>query len=316
MTAQRIVIPKFGPAHVLAQVPQPRPQTSGDQVLVRVHAAAVNPIDVKTRAGLGWAAEQNRDQLPWCPGYDLAGEVVEAPASSELQVGDAVCGMVGFPLRGGAYAGWVLASADELVRVPPSVSLTHVAALPLAGLTALQGLEKLRLQPGERLLITGAGGGVGLFAVQLARLRGVEVIAVASAAKHDLLNALGADACIDYHLETARCQPLADAMLDLVGGDAALRWLSGLRSGGRLVTVPTITRDIVVQQAEQGGLQAQGMLVAPDHAQLEYLIQCHAAGQLQVHLSQLLPLSQAAEAHGLVEQGHTVGKVVLTVAPL
>lgn len=312
----QLQITAFGAPNVLQLREGPSLVPGPDQLLLAVEYAGVNPIDAKTRAGLGWAAEQNRDKLPWTPGYDMAGRVLAlGEAVSGWAVGDRVCGMLGFPLAGGAYASQALARAEELVRIPPSLDDACAAGLPLAGLTAWQALfEHGRLQAGETVLISAAAGGVGHLAVQLAKQAGARVLACASSCNHAFLLALGADDVVDYHgngLESLAGQP--DLVLDLVGGDSGLQALSLVKAGGRLVTVPTLTAAAIEARGASLGVQVVRMLVHADQGQLARLVAACEHGTLRVEVSQVFPLSQGADAHMAIETGHTRGKLVLRI---
>ncbi|MGL5464374.1 MAG: NADP-dependent oxidoreductase, partial [Aeromonas veronii] len=196
----QLQITAFGDPSVLKLNPSLDKVPADGEVRVRICFAGVNPIDAKTRAGLGWAAAQNKDKLPWTPGYDVSGVVEKVgPGVTSLVEGERVCGMVGFPLTAGGYGESVVASESELVKLD-GVSLQQGAALPLAGLTAWQGLlEHGGLQSGQRVLILAGAGGVGHLAVQFASAYGAEVVATASPDNHGFLHALGARWMVDYH---------------------------------------------------------------------------------------------------------------------
>lgn len=312
----QLQITAFGAPEVLQLREGPSLEPGPGQLLLAVEYAGVNPIDAKTRAGLGWAAEQNRDKLPWTPGYDLAGRVLALGEEvCGWSVGDRVCGMLGFPLAGGAYASQALARPEELVRLPEHLSDACAAGLPLAGLTAWQGLfAHGRLQAGQTVLITAAAGGVGHLAVQLARRAGARVLACASPRNHAFLLELGADRVLDYHgnqLESLAGQP--DLVLDLVGGDSGLQALALVKAGGRLVTVPTLTAAAIEAKGASLGVQVVRMLVHADQGPLARLVAACERGELKVEISRIFPLSQGAEAHQAIETGHTRGKLVLRI---
>jgi NADPH2:quinone reductase len=286
------------------------------QAVVRGCFASVNPIDAKTRQGLGWAAEANRDQLPWTPGYDYAGEVLSiGEGVSEFEPGSHVGGLIGFPLRGGAYSQYARIDAQELCLVPKGLSLEEAAALPLAGLTAYQALfEHGKLLCGERVMILAGAGGVGHLAVQLAVTAGSEVVTTSSRSNHDYLLNLGCREVLDYHQQGIYDEVASvDLLIDLVGGDAGLNALRAVRSRGRVVTVPTLTKQAVCDAAQGRGLEATGMLVHTDVDQLSELYRQGAAGQLKVWIAQTFELSQGSEAHRQIESGHTRGKLLLAL---
>ena len=230
-----LAITEFGAPELLTPVNLAIPSPSEEQVLIQVKAAGVNPIDAKTRAGLGWAAEHNRDKLPWVPGYDVAGVVVaNGTNESKFDVGDRVAGMIGFPTEGGGYSQYVVADAGRLSTVPPSVPMVDAAAVPLAGLTAWQALEHVKLVRDEKVLILAGAGGVGHLAVQLAVRAGAQVYATASPGNHEFLRQLDAKP-IDYHqIHWATAQGEFDVLIDLVGGDTGIEALASLKTGGRV----------------------------------------------------------------------------------
>lgn len=309
----QLQITAFGSPSVLQLAAVPDTVPAKGQVRVRVHFAGVNPIDAKTRAGLGWAAAQNKDRLPWTPGYDVAG-VVEAlgPGVEQLNVGDRVCGMVGFPLTGGAYGESVVVAASELVRLA-KVDLDVAAALPLAGLTAWQGLfEHGELRKGQRVLILAAAGGVGHLAVQWACAWGAEVVALAGPDNHGFVSSLGAKWVVDYH--EANWPALVgkvDLVLDLVGGENGRKALDCVAAGGRLITVPTITAEQIKTAGAERGLEVRGMLVHPDQKQLAQMVTLLEMGEARIQIAGVFDLAEGALAHQAIESGHTRGKLLL-----
>lgn len=312
---RRVVFDQFGDVDVLRlDTSGSSPKPGADEVCVRVSGAGLNPIDWKTRRGLGFAAKQIEDQLPWTPGYDVAGEVVSVGDDvTTLAPGDRVMGMVGFPARGGGYADYVLAKSDELAIVPEELDLMAAGALPLAALTAWQALfEVAELAPGQKILIHAGAGGVGHFAVQFARVHGAHVIATASDGNRDFLAELGVHEVIDYHTTDfiEECYGL-DVVLDLVGGETGKRSLHTLSEHGVLVTIPTATADEIITAAESLGLRAHGMVVRPDVFHLDEIAELIEDGDVRVHIERVFPLCEAAEAQRLLEAGHVRGKLVL-----
>ncbi|MBW4935493.1 NADP-dependent oxidoreductase [Marinobacter sp. F4206] len=313
-TMRHISYDRFGERDVLKVNHSDIPRPSTGQVLIRVHGAGLNPIDWKTRKGLGFAARQIENSLPWTPGYDVAGEVVEvAEDVTTLAPGDRVMGMIGFPAGGGGYAEYAVAGADELAIVPDELELMVAGALPLAALTAWQALfEVAKLESGQKILIHAGAGGVGHFAVQFALERGAHVVATASAANRDFLAELGVHEVIDYRTTDVaeECYGL-DVVLDLVGGEAGKRSLHTLGEHGVLVTIPTVTADEIISAAEDMGLRAHGMTVRPDVFHLDEIAELIEDGDVRVHIDQSFPLDKVAEAHELLEGGHVRGKLVL-----
>lgn len=311
---RHVVYDRFGERDVLQVVESPVPEPGEGQVLVRVHGAGLNPIDWKTRKGLGFAARQIENSLPWTPGYDVAGEVVAVGEDvTILAPGDRVMGMVGFPAAGGGYAEYALAAADELAIVPEELDLVTAGGVPLAALTAWQGLFEMgKLESGQKILIHAGAGGVGHFAVQFALERGAHVIATASARNRDFLAELGVHEVIDYHTTdfADECYGL-DMVLDLMGGDVGKRSLHTLAEGGVLVTIPTVTADEIISAAEEMGLRAHGMTVRPDVFHLEEIAELIEDGDVRVHIDGRFALELVRDAHEALEGGHVRGKLVL-----
>ncbi|WP_417531540.1 NADP-dependent oxidoreductase [Marinobacter lipolyticus] len=309
-----VIYDRFGDRDVLQVVTSEVPAPDSGQVLIRIHGAGLNPIDWKTRKGLGFAARQIEHSLPWTPGYDVAGEVVAvADDVTTLAPGDRVMGMIGFPATGGGYAQYTLAAADELAIVPEELDLVTAGALPLAALTAWQALfEVAKLESGQKILIHAGAGGVGHFAVQFALERGAHVVATASAGNRDFLAELGVHEVIDYRTTDVaeECYGL-DVVLDLVGGEAGKRSLHTLGEHGVLVTIPTVTADEIISAAEELGLRAHGMTVRPDVFHLDEIAELIEDGDVKVHIEQAFPLARVADAHELLEGGHVRGKLVL-----
>lgn len=304
---------RAGAPDVLKLVETRRPEPGRGEILVRVRAAGVNPADWKTRERGVFA---NGATPPFTLGFDVAG-VVEAVGAGVtiFQPGDDVFGMPRFPHPAGAYAEYVTAPARHFAPRPRGLDHIQAGALPLASLTAWQALvDTADIQPGQRVLIHAAAGGVGHLAVQIAKARGAYVIATASAAKHDLLHTLGADELVDY-----RTQDLADAVhhvdvvLDSIGGPNWARSLCTLRRGGTLVSILPFDDTFPAQQAEAAGVRAVFMLVEPDQQGLREISALIENGGMRVLVDAVFPLEQAAQAHTWGETGRTTGKIVLTV---
>lgn len=314
MDTMRVIVQhSFGGPEVLEVGERAVPEPIATEVRVRVRAAGVNPVDWKTRAGKGAAAQMG---LPLTVGWDVAG-VVDAvgPGVTRFAVGDPVFGMPWFPRPAGAYGEFVTAPSRHFARRPDALTDVEAAGLPLAGLTAWQCLvDVARVQPGQRVLVHAGAGGVGHLAVQIARARGAHVIATASAAKHGLLAELGVDQAVDYRSERFEdvVEPV-DVVYDLLGGDVALRSLDVLRPDGLMITLPSAAAATATEAGRQRGLRALGMLVEPDGDGLEELAALVASGGLRVLVDTTFPLERAADAHRLGEEGRTTGKIVLTV---
>lgn len=311
-----IVLQEFGGPEVLKLRTIATPEPGSGQIRVLVCACGTNPVDAWNRRDGSWA----KIEPPVVVGYDVAG-VVDAVGSgvSEFAPGDEVCYMADF-LRNpwGGYAEYHVANASIVARKPQHLSFIEAAAIPLAGGTAYEVIaRRLAVQPGEWLLIHGAAGGVGSFAVQIAVARGARVIASASAARHDVLYQLGVAACIDYtHQDVpSAAQAVAggklEAVADFVGGDTIARSLPALRPYGRAATIVSLAGDLDL--ALDLNITLHGVLVRPDRTLLEALWELVSTGRLRPIIDQILPLEKAAEAHRRLESGHGQGKVVLKV---
>ncbi|MCG6267793.1 NADP-dependent oxidoreductase [Vibrio furnissii] len=312
MDNKQIAITQFGGPEVLAIQTTAIPEPQAGEVLVKVAFSGINPIDVKTRAGLGWAAAQNKDNLPWVPGYDIAGTVVSVgDGVRELKVGVHVAGFIGFPLRGGGYSQYVCVPEKELSIVPDAVTLEAAAVLPLAGQTAAQALNKAQVKEGDRVLILAGAGGVGHLAVQIAIAAKAEVYTTCSESNLDYLATLGAHA-INYNFApVSQRLEQVDVLIDLVGGDAALDALKCLNDHARVVTVPTLSAELICEKAKMLGFEATGMLVDPNPEQLNTMLYMVSVGLLKTEIQQVYPMSDVQQAHTQIESGHTRGKVLL-----
>jgi NADPH:quinone reductase-like Zn-dependent oxidoreductase len=299
---------EVGGPEVLRVIEAERPSPLPTEILVRVHAAGVNPVDWKVRSAEGFLGKP-----PFTVGWDVSGVVEEVGfGSSAFEVGDEVLGMPWFPRQAAAYADYVTAPSRQFVRKPAGMSHAEAAALPLAGLTAWQGLVDIaKIQPGQRVLVDAAAGGVGHLAVQIAKAKGAYVLGTASAGKHDFLRSIGVDEPIDYTDESATASDL-DVVYGLVGEKSDLRWLPSIKRGGLIVPVPGGAAESVVAKAKELGVRCSPMLVEPDQVGLLGLVELFEAGKLRVHVEQTFPLEDVAKAHELGEGGRVTGKIVLT----
>jgi len=308
----------FGGPEVLSVERVERPTPLPTEVLVRVHAAGVNPVDWKTRGGTGMAGVLG--DPPFILGWDVAGVVEEAGFGvTTLSPGDRVYGMPWFPRQGGAYAEYVTAPSRQFTRLPADVTFEQAAAVPLAGLTAWQALvDTAAVQPGQRVLITAAAGGVGHLAVQFAKHLGAHVIAVAGPRNQQWLTALGADEVVDYTAGRFEKEVAGvDVVLDLVGDayDAtSTRSLETLRTGGLLIAVPAGVSPELAAAARAAGVRATAFLVEPDAPALARIAALIGDGIVTVEVAGVRPLAEVATAHREAEEGHTRGKIVLRVA--
>jgi NADPH:quinone reductase-like Zn-dependent oxidoreductase len=301
----------LGGPEVLELADVPRPEPGPTEVLVRVAAAGVNPVDWKTRLRGGFLGEP-----PFTVGWDVAG-VVESLGFgvTRFEPGDRVFGMPRFPAEAAAYAEYVTSPSRQLARIPEGLGDVEAAALPLAGLTGWQALvETADVRHGDRVLILAAAGGVGHMAVQIAKHRGAYVIGTARSAKHAFLASLGADEVVDY--TTAAVEERvrdADVLLDLVGGETVAHALGAVRDGGLCVTIASGAGVGALRERGGGRVRVAGMLVEPDRAGMEAIAALAAEGALRAHVAQTFPLAEAGRAHELSETGRMQGKIVLTV---
>jgi len=310
-TMKAVRLHAYGGPEVLVLEEALRPQAGPGEVLVRVHAVGVNPLDWKVRAGhvQGWL----KHRLPLIPGWDVSGVVeAAAPDVTAFKVGEAVYGLLDSS-RDGAYAEYVAAPALNLALKPKSIDHVQAAAVPVGCLAAWQSLfEVAGLKAGQTVLIHAAAGGVGHFAVQLAKWKGARVIGTASAGNAGFLRDLGADEVIDYRAtkfeEAVRG---VDVVLDTLGGDTQQRSWQVLKKGGILVTTLSIASP---EAAAQHGVRGQGFRARPDAAQLAEIAILIDAGQLKPAITMVLPLAKAAQAHEMSQAGHGRGKIVLQVA--
>jgi NADPH:quinone reductase-like Zn-dependent oxidoreductase len=295
-----ILIHETGDPDVLRYEEAERPEPADGQVLIRVRAASVNPTDWKSRRG-------RMSELPAVLGHDVSGTVEESRAEGFAR-GDDVFGLI----PSGGYAEFAVASADAIARKPAGISHEQAAAIPVAGLTACQALfDRGGLAGGQTALIAGAAGGVGHFAVQLAKLAGARVIGTGSTHNRDFVLGLGADEYVDYtQQDVASAVRDVDVALDTVGGDTTEALLPTLREGGILVTIASAPPEAA---ARERGVRAVLHVVSPNPEQLARIAELVAAGKVHVELAEVLPLTEVRRAHELSESGHTRGKIVLTV---
>lgn len=295
----------------VVQIARPIPLPT--EVLVRVKAAGVNPVDVYTAQGKAYMRALS---LPYIPGWDVAGIVEQVGyGTTHFQVGDEVFGMPWFPRAANAYAEYLVAPARHLALKPKSLSFEQAAALPLAGLTAWEMLVDIaKVGRGDRVLINGAAGGVGHLAVQIAKARGAYVVAVASGAKRLFLEQLGADVTVDYTAAAVGDQVAdIDVVIELVGGEVCLQMLRTLRRGGLLVSAQAAWAPQLKSEAEKVGVRTSWYLVEPNHAGLEALARMVEEGSLKIEVTASYPLEKAVEALEKVAERRSTGKVVLTV---
>ena len=309
-TMNAVRIHQYGGPEVLRYEGAPFPRAGTGEVLIKVHAAAVNPIDWKVRAG--FAKDRLKYKMPFIPGWDLSG-VVEAvgAGASRFRVGDEVYSRPDIA-RDGAYPQYIAVRETEVALKPTSVDHLHAAAVPLAALTAWQALSNAaKLSAGQSVLIHGAAGGVGSFAVQFAKRKGARVIGTASKKNHEFLRSLGADETVDYN--TTKFEDVVhdvDAVLDTITGETADRSYQVIKKGGVYVSILMPPSE---QKAAARGIRAAHTFVQANPEQLADIAKLIDSGKLKVIIEKVFPLAEARAAQELNAQGHTRGKIVLRV---
>lgn len=303
-----IIIREYGGPEVLKYEDVARPEPKENQVLVRVIAAGVNPIDALIREGT--YSKEFGTTLPLVPGYDIAGVVEKTGAKiTKLKVGDAVYGYVS---QGGGYAEYAVASEQELSPKPKSLTFVAAAAVPLAALTAWQALiDTAKLRAGQTVLIHGGSGGVGTMAIQIAKARGARVIATASTPNQDLLKELGADVGIDY--TKTKFEDVAkdvSVVLDSVGNDTLARSYGVVKKGGFIATL--VSR---LDQAELDKHRIRGasISVIPNAGELAEITKLIEAKKIKPVVTRMISLADAVAAQQQITTHHTRGKIVLKI---
>ncbi len=305
-----IRIHAFGGPEVLKYEDAPQPIPAADEVLIKVHASGVNPVDSKIRAG--HAQGKFPISFPLIPGWDVSGEIEEVGnAVLNFRKGDEVYSRPD-PTRDGTYAEYVVVKADQVNQKPKSINHDKAAAVALAGLTAWQGLfTHGELQDGQKVLIHGASGGVGTYAVQFAKWKGAHVIGTTSADNIDFLYELGADDVIDYKNEKFEEEVKdVDLVFDLIGGDTQKKSLQVIKSGGRLITTVKPENQ---EEAKEKNIHIEGFMAQSLPGDLQQIADLIDSGKVKPVISEIIPMENAAEAHKKIEKGHTRGKIVLRV---
>lgn len=297
----------------LQETDKPMPQKG--EVLVKVRAISINPVDTKTREGKS-LYNTLKESAPVIVGWDISGEVVAVGDEvTYFKEGDEVFGMVNFPGSGKAYAEYVAAPEKHLAHKPANISHHEAAAATLAALTAWQVLvHEAGIKAGQRVLIHAAAGGVGHFAVQIARYFQATVIGTASAGNHEFLRTMGADEQIDYHKYKVEDVVMdADIVLDSLGEENTRRSLATLRDGGKIISILGGTTEAVQAAAKERNIEAKNYLVHSSGEDQTKLAELLEAGIIRAHVSHVFNFEDMAEAHKQVETRKTIGKVVVTV---
>ena len=310
METRAVVINEYGGKEKLAEAKVSLPELGADQVLVKVAATSINPIDWKLREGY------LKQMFPWSfpiiLGWDVAGEIVEVGQKvKDYHVGDRIFARPE-TTRFGTYADYTIVDSNLLAPVPESIAFTDAAAVPLAGLTALQALfDHGSLKAGEKVLIHAGAGGVGTYAIQLAKNAGAYVITTASPRNHELVKKLGADEVIDYHTtDFEEVLTDIDLVFDTMGGEIQKKSFSVLKEHGRLISVLSIEDETLAATKQ---IEAKAIWLRTNGEQLSELAKLMADGKLVSVIGETFPLTRQGvyDAHALSETHHAVGKIVL-----
>lgn len=308
-----IVLKAFGSVDNFSVEELPLPTIQDNEVLVAIKAASINPVDMKTRSGKAMAARL-KDENPIILGWDISGIVTQIGNNvMNFKVGDEVFGMVNFPGHGKAYAEYVAAPATHLALKPTNISHEEATAATLAALTAWQAFNThIKIKPGNRVLIHAAAGGVGHFAVQIAKYFGAYVIGTASAENKDFVLSLGADEHFDY-----KSKPFEEAIsdidivLDSIGGNNIERSFEVLKKGGTVITLPSNTSDGIIEKARAKGVNGFHFMVQSNGEDMKALADLLEKGIIKAHISAVYSFDEIAKAHQQIETGSTRGKIII-----
>ena len=310
-TMKAIVIHEYGGPEVLKYEDVPRPEPKADQILIRVIAAGVNPVDGMIRSGM--FAKDGNGAFPMVLGGDIAG-VVERVGNkiTKFKAGDPVFAYVSLD-SGGGYAQYAVVPEGDAAPKPKSLTYVEAGAVPIVALTAWQALiDTAKLNAGQTVLIHGGSGGVGSFAIQIAKARGAKVIATASTANQDLLKQLGTDVAVDYTKQ--KFEDVAkdvDVVLDSVGKDTLTRSYGVVKKGGIIVSLVARPNQ---SDLEKHGIRGVALSVEPNSGELAQIGKLIDEKKIRVIVSKTFPLSEAKKAQEQVASGHTRGKIVLKLA--
>ncbi len=308
------ILTEPGPTDNLVIKDIPVPTINADEVLVKVKSISINPVDAKTRQGGGVYNYGNvSKESELILGWDISGVVTESK-SSLFKVGDEVFGMVNFPGVGSAYAEYVSAPAAHLALKPVNISHEEAAAATLALLTAWQVFNDAGIKKSDHVLIHAASGGVGHYAVQLAKYLGAYVIGTSSAANKDFVLSLGADKHIDYKSQTLKDTTKdIDFVLDCLGAANILQSLDVIKEGGKITSIVTQFNDELTAKAKAKNISGKFLLVKSDGNDMNQLAKLLESGTIKSHVSKRFSFDQIPAAHLQIESGRTVGKIVINV---
>lgn len=311
------VINEFGPANKLQITDVDKPVPNAEQVLIKIKAVGINPVDAKVRSGAH--SISNKIELPAILGWDISGVIERRGINvTEFKEGDEVFGSIGFPGLGKAYAEFAVADPVLLTKKPGNISFEEAAAVPIAGLTAYQSInEYLEIKSKQTVLIQAAAGGVGHFAVQFAKINDALVFGTASAKNKDFLQSLGVTRAIDYkHEKFEDIVDDLDAVQGAIGGDVLYRSIACVRQGGRMVCLPSSTKNDpkALELAEKQGIKLMWPMMHPDEEQMQIIANLLEAEKVKVHIDKVFSLDEIAKAHEAIETHSTVGKIVIKIS--
>jgi NADPH:quinone reductase-like Zn-dependent oxidoreductase len=300
--------------NILEDVILPVPVIKADEVLIRVTAIAINPVDSKTLRGKG-QYERIKNDGPVILGWDVSGEVTETGAEAgQFKAGDEVFGMINFPGHGKTYAEFVAAPAQHLALKPSSISHEEAAATTLSALTAYQALQRADIKPGDRVFIQGAAGGVGYFAVQIAHHLGAYVIGTAKTEDKELLEKAGLNELIDYKTTAfEKATDHIDVVLDTLGGENAIKALSVLKSGGHLITLPSGAGEDWKPVAQEKGIHAEHYSVHSSGEDMKVLADWLAKGIIRPNIAHRFQWKDIIHIHELMLAGKISGKIIVSL---
>lgn len=314
MQNKTVLFDKFGTAAELYVKEISLPQITDNEMLIKTSAAALNPIDAKIRNGSSFVCKNRKEPFPWTLGFDFAGTVKECGCNLDFHNGDKIAGIVGHSFNPRAYAQYIVSDDKLIVKVPDNVSLKEAAALPTAGVTALDILNTLKEKKDKgNVLVLGGSGGVGHLLIQLLQIHGYNVTAGASIKNFAFLKELGTNEIFDYHDDyKTKYKDQFDAAIDFIGDDIGIGLYEILKENGLLVTVPSYSFNKVIS-ACPSCKQVKSVLAAPSREKIAYLLKLCSSGKLKVHITKEFKLNTegAQLAHLQIESTHTRGKIIL-----
>ena len=314
MQNKTVLFDKFGTAAELYVKEISLPQITDNEMLIKTSAAALNPIDAKIRNGSSFVCKNRKEPFPWSLGFDFAGTVKECGCNLDFHNGDKIAGIVGHSFNPRAYAQYIVSDDKLIVKVPDNVSLKEAAALPTAGVTALDILNTLKEKKDKgNVLVLGGSGGVGHLLIQLLQIHGYNVTAGASIKNFAFLKELGTNEIFDYHDDyKTKYKDQFDAAIDFIGDDIGIGLYEVLKENGLLVTVPSYSFNKVIS-ACPSCKQVKSVLAAPSREKIAYLLKLCSSGKLKVHITKEFKLNTegAQRAHLQIESTHTCGKIIL-----